>query len=109
LSFTALLANADAATFNLLRTGRFISSDNIDRKLDHAWPTRHDHHLRLDMTDQRVRAGLDRHHTFDTPVALVTLRPRDGVSSPSIVGKLTRRYAGEAGCRQETGRPDTGA
>jgi hypothetical protein len=31
LSFTALLANADAATFNLLRRGWFIPSDNIGR------------------------------------------------------------------------------
>jgi hypothetical protein len=33
LSFTALLANADAATFNLLRRGWSIPSDNIDRSL----------------------------------------------------------------------------
>jgi hypothetical protein len=30
LPFTALLANADAATFNLLRRGWFIPSDNIE-------------------------------------------------------------------------------
>jgi hypothetical protein len=34
LSFTALLANADAATFNLLRRGWFIPSDNICRIAD---------------------------------------------------------------------------
>jgi hypothetical protein len=45
-----------------------------------------------------------RHDTFDTPMALVTLRPRDGV--PMIVaGTLTRPCARETGCsRQETGR-----
>ena len=30
MPFTALLANADAATFNLLRRGWFIPSDNIE-------------------------------------------------------------------------------
>ena len=47
-----------------------------------------DHRDRTDrMTAQRgaVRARSGCHHTFDTPAALVTLRPRDGVSSASIV------------------------
>jgi hypothetical protein len=34
LSFTALLANADAATFNLLRRSWFIPADNIGRIVD---------------------------------------------------------------------------
>jgi hypothetical protein len=34
LSFTALLTNADAATFNLLRRSWFIPSDNIGRIVD---------------------------------------------------------------------------
>jgi hypothetical protein len=34
LSFTALLANADAASFNLLRRGWFIPSDSIGRIVD---------------------------------------------------------------------------
>jgi len=34
LPFTALLANADAATFNLLRRSWFIPADNIGRIVD---------------------------------------------------------------------------
>jgi hypothetical protein len=40
LPFTALLANADAATFNLLGSGWFIPSDNIDRIVDSTLPRR---------------------------------------------------------------------
>ena len=47
----------------------------------------------------RDHVGLSRiacHHTFDTPMALATLRLRDGV--PMLVaGTLTRPHAREAG------------
>jgi hypothetical protein len=47
LPFTALLANADAATFNLLRRGWFIPSDNIEGHyggLPRTPPRHREHH-----------------------------------------------------------------